>query len=202
MADVSAIATAFGVLVALAFGVWEASTRRRAQVRAQADQIGAWMLDTAWDFGYVQVKINNSSQQPVYDLASLLLYRSAEGDWRPRGDVKERLSVIAQVPPGVHAHWLGTPNVDGEVDDILLVEIAFTDQAGHHWRRTADGKLRRLRTEGPIVNYGLTRPVAYSPLDNRSEPGEKIRLAGERLTRKAPKAHPEPDDSRPDPRTQ
>lgn len=196
MDDLTAIATAVGVLVALAFGVWEALTRRRAQVRAQADQIGAWMLDTAWNFGYVQVKINNSSQQPVYDLASLLLLRSAEGVWRARGDVKERLSVIAQIPPGLHVHWLGTPDVIGELDDILLVEIAFTDQAGHHWRRTADGKLRRLRTGGPIANYGLTRPVAYSPLNNRSEPGERIRLAGERLKHRT---RPASGDSPPEP---
>lgn len=47
------------------------------------------------------------------------------------------------------------------INGVEGIEIAFTDAAGKHWVRRADGTLSPL-SRSPIDHYGVRRPVHYS----------------------------------------
>lgn len=175
----SALATSAGVLVALGLGIFELISRGRAARRRQADQVGAWMArpepkrySSMPDLSAVfmtPVIINNSSTQPVYDLAAVLVFRQGGGpqtgaEWVKLGEAENMISLIPQVPPGRFRQMLREPdNAPMGTGGVLLVEITFTDQAGNRWQRAANGKLRRLRTDA-IDTYGLSRPPRLADL--------------------------------------
>lgn len=166
----SAIATAVGVIVALWLGGSDRRARRRAEERAHAEQIAAWMAPPRLDdsLGPGAVIISNASMQPVYDLAAVLVFRSGAAphtglDW---GDNRQTMiSLIAQVLPGRYLQGLDMPEGGSPMGSggVLLVEIAFTDRSGRHWLRNFDGGLQQLDQDA-VDHYQLGRPTRIREL--------------------------------------
>lgn len=170
----SAIATAVGVLVALWFGGSDRRARRRAEERAHAEQIAAWMAPPRLDdsMGDGAVIISNASMQPIYDLAAVLVFRSGAAprtglDWVDLDQGQTMISLVAQVPPGRYLQGLDVPdNTPMGTGGVLAVEIAFTDRSGKHWLRNSEGVLRRL-DQDPVDHYQLGRPSRLRDLGRR-----------------------------------
>lgn len=139
----------------------EAETQRKAR-RAQAERISAWLFGP--DLGTVQpVALFNGSTEPVYRAAAVLVFIQGAGPHtgteavalnREHGnwDLYSALSVI---PPGTSYTSFG--GGAAALSARFGVEIAFTDRAGVHWLRAADGALTEI-PEAATDYYGVDGP--------------------------------------------
>jgi hypothetical protein len=172
-AAVAAAGTVLAFAVAL-FQIYQEREARKEQERdllqrerrAQAERISAWP-GVDLDEHTTSIALSNRSEEPVYRaVASLVLIQGAGAstgkELVDRGH-HEWQATLSVIPPGdyqtvVAGGWRGMGARPG-------VELAFTDRAGAHWLRAADGTLSELDT-APVEYYGLAQPVGWTvPVD-------------------------------------
>jgi hypothetical protein len=179
----AAIGTGVGALVTvgtLIVALRQINTERQARQRlerqaeqqnrrAQAERLSAWPALRApgsvseepvdEEVGSTWIAILNRSEEPVYwAIVSLVLVQGAgprTGKETPPG-YRETLSII---PPGKHYASVA-PFLPG-MNARPGVELAFTDRAGVHWVRSANGALTEIDTV-PIDYYELGLPQGWS----------------------------------------
>jgi type II secretory pathway pseudopilin PulG len=162
---------ALGTVAAVIVALWQVYREREARMRqerealererrAQAERISAWPFE--WGEGQTAIVLLNRSEEPVYRaVASLVMIQGAGPRSGKEIEVlelrgwQETLSVI---PPGkyyapVAGGWAGMMRRPG-------AELAFTDRAGVHWLRSADGSLAAI-DQPPVEYYGLELPRSW-----------------------------------------
>jgi hypothetical protein len=167
-AGVAAVGTVGTLIAGLVQIGNERSARRRDEEearqharRAQAVLVSAWPAPGSLP-DRTGVALLNGSESPVYRaVASLVMIQGAgpHDGLELRGDQLRQLqSPLALIPPGrsytsVSEGWKGMMRRPG-------VELAFTDGAGLHWLRSADGTLSEL-SSAPADYYDMTRPLSW-----------------------------------------
>lgn len=161
----AAIGTVAAVGVAL-WQVWrERSARRRLEEedrrrarRAQAEQVSAWLLPQDNETRQ-PIALLNASVEPVYQAVVYLVFIQGAaprtGLEMERNTESSFRSLLSVVPPG-----RGFTSVGGGWGAMTVrpgVECAFTDRAGVHWIRSADGTLVEI-DESPVDYYGVIAP--------------------------------------------
>lgn len=175
-----------GIVLTLGATVWqvghEARLRRRERYRAQAVGVSAWYRGPRTDsrthedpFGESLLTISNRSDQPIYEVVVTTVFiqgaapRTGE-EWVHHGErggyrSMPRGCVFGTVGPG---QWSATvKSGDSPMQGRLGCEIGFTDAAGRHWIRRANGRLEGIR-QSAIDHYGLSRPLDYSVPESHS----------------------------------
>lgn len=139
----------------------KASERRlaRSEARRQAEKISAWITGDT-EAGMPAV-LANRSDQPVYEVIAFRVaaYGAAAHIGREVGEDFGEFRTFSILPPGKQRTsfdfgWNAPGLRPG-------VEIAFRDQAGVNWARSADGTLKKLGSR-PIEYYGLAESQAWS----------------------------------------
>jgi hypothetical protein len=136
--------------------------RMRADVerRAQAEKVSVWQEPSA---DPQPVALLNHSDEPVFDAVATFVFVDGSGPARGEEIGPERAGWrvrVGMVPPG---RWRAF--VDGGWNGVysrLGVEVAFTDGAGAHWVRRADGRLEQL-PRGALDYFELSRPLDRTP---------------------------------------
>jgi hypothetical protein len=174
---VAAIGTA-GTLIAGLIQIGnERSARRRDELtmqarerRAQAARVSAWPI-AASSSERTSIALLNGSESPVYRaIASLVMIQGAgPREGRELQDyLRQYQTSLALIPPGkfftsVAGGWAGMSRRPG-------IELAFTDAAGIHWLRSADGSLSELAL-APADHYRITPPLSWeTPTDTPPPP--------------------------------
>jgi hypothetical protein len=108
------------------------------------------------------IAVINGSQQLAYQvIASLVPVRGAiSQDFKKviGSHAGEFRGFKGELPPGrtdLDVTWPG-----GGMHIRFGVEVAFRDAAGRSWVRTANGLLKRIKSE-PAANYGLNEPIPW-----------------------------------------
>jgi hypothetical protein len=160
VASVLAAVGTVGALVAAFVQIANERTARRRLAneadqrdrRAQAELVSAWYDRDIEEAGslHAYLTLSNRSDAPVYQaVATLVIVRGAGPvSGREVRDDASR-SVLWNIPPGrmrtvVSGGWAGMSRVPAG-------ELAFTDAAGHHWLRRADGRLGEI--DRPAADY-------------------------------------------------
>jgi hypothetical protein len=137
--------------------------------RAQAEMVSVWPGPKA---DPQPVALLNGSDEPVYEAVATFVFIDGSGPMRGEDasmELAERRVRVGVIPPG---RWRVC--VDGGWNGMysrLGVEVAFTDGAGVHWVRRADGRLERLPRRA-FDYFGLSRPVELTPPE--PEPDEVL----------------------------
>jgi hypothetical protein len=141
-----ALVAAAGWLTSVLIAVRQVRNERRARTsaehRAQAERVSGWPEPRA---NPQPVALLNRSDEPVYDAVATFVFIDGSGPARgedispSRDGWRIRVGVI---PPGrlrvcANSDWNG-------MYPRLGIEVAFTDRAGAHWVRRADGRLEQL----------------------------------------------------------
>lgn len=151
------------------------AAQRAAQARAQADQVSAWPYATdASGFPETQlpngklvtyIELINTSGQPVYQAVVILVFVQGAGPRTGREESQMFLNkfnplqqTLAVIPPGrswisVEGGWLGMMKRPG-------AELAFTDDAGRTWVRSASGALTQIH-EAAASYYHVLLPASW-----------------------------------------
>lgn len=167
-----AVATAAAAMVALWLGLGDRRRRKREDRQAQAVRVSAWYGSGVSDVvGNEALVILNASGLPIYNVVVALVLVQGSGSRTTKDLLKiegldDQIASVHTLPPGrwrvlVGMGWAGMSRWPG-------AEIAFTDAAGGHWIRSADGHLRGIRAD-PRQFYGLGYPAIYQ--DPRPLPG-------------------------------
>jgi hypothetical protein len=135
------------------------------------------------------VALLNSSDEPVYEAVASFVFIDGSGPMRGEDASREleaRRVRIGVIPPGrwrvcVAGGWNG-------MYSRLGVEVAFTDHAGVHWVRRADGQLEQL-PRGAFDYFELPRPLDLTPPERDDDPvpwprpglGHRARVSSFRL---------------------
>jgi hypothetical protein len=144
------------VCIALRQGRNERRAPARVDRRAQAEQVAVWPGPSA---DPQPIALLNGSDEPVYEAVATFVFIDGSGPMRGEDvspELAERRVRIAVIPPGrwqvcINGGWNGTYS-------RLGVEVAFTDGAGAHWVRRADGRLEQLPRRA-IDSFEPSRPV-------------------------------------------
>jgi hypothetical protein len=149
----------------------------RVECRAQAERVSAWPGPSA---DPQPVALLNHSDEPVYEAVATFVFIDGSGPTRGEeisADLAARRIEVGVIPPG---RWRVC--VDGDWNGMysrLGLEVAFTDRAGAHWVRRADGRLEQL-PRGAFDYFDLSRPLELTPpeRDDGSEPrlGHRARV--------------------------
>lgn len=144
----------------------ELAARRRRAKRGQAESISAW-VGSDWlrpdpERTTQRIELLNASREPVYRVVALLvmLPRGPE-DTSQMGRVAKNeyggyfMSMLSVLPPG--RHYTTVPPPPTMMFRRYGVQLAFTDRAGVHWLRTADGALTEIKQPAPDY-YELPLP--------------------------------------------
>jgi hypothetical protein len=139
----------------------EADTRRKER-REQAERVSAWLSGP--DLETIQpVALLNGSSEPVYRAVVWMVFIQGAGPqtgkeaaalYREQG-TWHFYSALSVIPPGRSYTSFG--GGWGALSARPGVEVAFTDRAGIHWLRSADGVLNEI-PEAPTDYYGLDGP--------------------------------------------
>jgi hypothetical protein len=146
-----------------------ASRAGRSGRRQQAEQITAWFHGPAAEGVEVRegcrevpVKINNASNQMIYDLVAYIAHVSDQppAARQPGGGeyMKDCIACIGSLPPG--GRVVRMKHLAHGTHRRCGVEFAFQDAGGRYWFRHANGELQRIRIH-PVDFYGLSRPVGW-----------------------------------------
>jgi hypothetical protein len=169
---------AVGTVGALVAALWQIRTERHARKRleeevrsqarrAQAVGISAWIpATTGWRAEvesesptYVAALFNHS-EEPVYMAIASLVSIQGAGPSASRGDGRyENRAFLDTIPPGRYVAILGP--YDSWPSGRAGVDLAFTDAAGVHWLRRANGALEEI-DEPAYDYYGLGLPLGWS----------------------------------------
>ena len=159
------------VLIALRHVRHERRARTSAEHRAQAERVSGWPEPNA---DPQPVALLNHSDEPVYDAVATFVFIDGSGPTRgedispSRGGWRIRVGVI---PPGrwrvcVEGGWNG-------MYSRLGIEVAFTDCAGAHWVRRADGSLEQL-PRSAFEYFRLSRPLDLTPPEPEDAPERRL----------------------------
>lgn len=167
----STIVTALGVVAAILFSIWQVWQNRQRDLRQQAEGVAAWLSSPVVSpaNGDVLVNLINISTTPIFDVVV--------GVVRLQGAVSDGLlrhELLATVPPGESWAVLSGDDLDSSMNRRFGTEIAFTDQAGHHWQRDVRGKLDRIKSTPPDY-YDLPRPHGHGIVHTRKPAGRNAR---------------------------
>ena len=138
----------------------ELRMRAGGERRAQAEKVAVWQEPPA---DPQPVALLNHSDEPVYDAVATFVFVDGTGPARGEEIAPERAGWrvrVGVIPPG---RW--RVRVDGGWNGMysrLGVEVAFTDCAGEHWVRRADGRLEQL-PRGAFDYFELSRPLNRTP---------------------------------------
>ena len=163
-------AAAVGTVATLAFlavqlAIDRASQRQRAK-QEQAESIAAW-FGSDWlradpERTTQRIELLNASRQPVYQLVALLVrlhiggpQESAAADHAKDQYGGYFMQTLSVLPPG--RHYTTVPAAPMVMFRRYGVELAFTDRAGLHWQRTADGGLMQIKKR-PSDFYDVPLP--------------------------------------------
>lgn len=163
-------AAAVGTVATLAFlamqlAIDRAAQRRRAK-REQAESVSAW-FGSDWmhpdpERKVQRIELLNSSRQPVYQVVALLALvqgggaqDSEEGVLATTHHGGYHTQTLLVLPPG--RYYTTVPAAPTMMFRRYGVELAFTDRAGIHWRRTALGGIKQI-TKAPPDYYELPMP--------------------------------------------
>jgi hypothetical protein len=144
------------VLVALYVSGKDSRWRKRAEHYAQAQLVSVWYSGEGEN--HSEMTINNSSEQPIYEVVATLTINQRPSEGLPR----DTRAVVPTLPPGrwivdVAAGWAGT-------SAYPTAEIAFTDHRGNkHWLRRSDGRLEEM-DEPAIEHFEIGRPFGHAQI--------------------------------------
>ncbi len=138
-------------------------TRIAEQVQRQAELISGWLTSTDYAPGLRSVALNNASSSVMYELIVYVAIVEGEGRSAITNVITSAVCVDV-LPPGKWEVGISLPG--GQPPGRLGIEFAFTDQAGRHWIRQANGSLQRL-TESPMVHFNLAPPILYTSVRAR-----------------------------------
>jgi hypothetical protein len=156
----------------------ERGARKEQERRAQAVRVSAWPHSYWGSTAQTVIVLHNGSDEPVYRaVVSFVFIQGAAphsgkeliARWDLFGQFVRTFTVI---PPGRHyttvpGGWAGMMRRPG-------VELAFVDQAGVNWLRTADGELSEIHPE-PVDYYGMSRPISWDiPQDTVPERSAQV----------------------------
>jgi hypothetical protein len=138
----------------------DAEHRAHTETRAQAELVSVWSGPSA---DPQPVALLNHSDEPVYEAVATFVFIDGSGPTRGE-EVSPELAArrvrVGVIPPG---RWRVC--VDGGWNGMyprLGVEVAFTDRAGAHWVRRADGRLEPL-PRSAFDYFELSRPLELTP---------------------------------------
>jgi hypothetical protein len=148
-----------------------------AACREQAERVSVWPGPSA---DPQPVALLNHSDEPVYEAVATFVFIDGLGPTRGE-EVSPELAArrirVGVIPPG---RWRVC--VDGGWNGMyprLGLEVAFTDRAGAHWVRRADGRLEEL-PRGAFDYFELSRPLESTPPEpvhiSESRPGHRARV--------------------------
>jgi hypothetical protein len=138
----------------------EPKTRVLAACREQAERVSVWPGPSA---DPQPVALLNHSDEPVYEAVATFVFIDGSGPARGEevsSELAARQVRVGVIPPG---RWRVC--VDGDWNGMysrLGLEVAFTDRAGAHWVRRADGRLEQL-PRGAFDYFELSRPLELTP---------------------------------------
>jgi hypothetical protein len=141
------------------------------QCRAQAERVSAWPGPSA---DPQPVALLNHSDEPVYEAVATFVFIDGSGPTRGEEVTPElaaRRVEVGVIPPG---RWRVC--VDGEWNGMyarLGLEVAFTDRAGAHWVRRADGRLEQI-PRGAFDYFALSRPLDLTPPEPYDAPSAGV----------------------------
>jgi hypothetical protein len=146
--NVAPYAAIAGAIAGLIVGVgWTWFVGRRTRTSGQASFVAAWLSPAS-------AVLMNASDLPVFGVVVWFV--------DPAAAIRVPVT-LPMLGPGRREVELpaGFAERRGEARphpaDSVGVEIAFSDAAGRHWLRRADGGLESL-PEAPLRHYGLTDP--------------------------------------------
>lgn len=161
---IGSVIAALGTVGTLAVVIWQRHQERAAararDRRAQAERVSGWLLEDG-EHG-TPLRLSNRSEEPIYRaVVSLVLVQGAgpRTGLELRGlDLAGYQRFFSVIPPGVSRSslaggWAGMGRRPG-------LEIAFTDRAGVHWVRFADGSLTEVASSPPEY-YELPMPLPW-----------------------------------------
>ncbi len=104
----------------------------------------------------------NASMEPIYQAVAYLVFVQGAAPKTGR-QAQERTgahfrSLLSVIPPGMH--YTSVAGGWGGMSAHPGVELAFTDRAGVHWLRSAEGTLTEI-DESPVEYYGVEAPRAW-----------------------------------------
>jgi hypothetical protein len=153
-------------------------TGTRAACREQAERVSVWPGPSA---DPQPVALLNHSDEPVYEAVATFVFIDGSGPTRGEEvspELASRRVRVGVIPPG---RWRVC--VDGGWNGMyarLGLEVAFTDRAGAHWVRRADGRLEEL-PRGAFDYFELSRPLELTPPEPvdlaEPRPGHRARVA-------------------------
>lgn len=129
---------------------------------------------TSGNGGRTPIYVVNGSTEPVYEpVIGLVAIQGAAprtmeewlDAWRRNSDYREAyravpITTASILPPGKSVVWIQGMGWSTHLSGRSSAEIAFTDRAGVHWIRRANGDLVEL-SDGPLKYFqsrGLTAP--------------------------------------------
>jgi len=177
LGDLPAWVAGAGTVGTLAAALWQIRTERLARKRLeeegrnrvrrdQAVRISAWIAarrdreaQAEPELPRYSAVVLNRSEEPVYMAIASLVSIQGAGPSASRGDGRyKNRSFLDVIPPGRYVADLGSAS--SWPSGRAGVDLAFTDAAGVHWLRTANGALEEINE--PAYNYyGLGLPLGW-----------------------------------------
>ena len=105
-----------------------------------------------------RIALLNGSLEPVYVAVVWLIFIQGAAPRTGREATAVGMpsySLLSVIPPG--RHYTNVQGGWGALTARPGIELAFTDRAGVHWLRSADGSLTEL-DRPPVDHYGMQGP--------------------------------------------
>ena len=171
-----------GTVGTLIAALYQLSSQRRRreqeQHREQARLIAGWVGRGDKEADRTPLFLANGSPEPVYNVVCTIVNvqgaapRTGE-EWRRVAKQSEPdhlrtpITTATILPPGRWQVWIAGYGWHQRLSGRVSAEVAFTDRAGSHWVRRANGDLEEL-TEPPFKHFALVGPyelVTPDPID-------------------------------------
>jgi hypothetical protein len=183
----STLAAAVGTIGTLIAALWQISRERKARQRLerqaeqrerreQAEHISAWVASSApWitsappasapeqslgeeEVGPTRIALLNRSEEPVYQAVASVVFVQGAGPGTGKQARYEHRATLTVIPPG--RYYIDVAAFPYMMAARPGVELAFTDHAGAHWVRAANGDLTQIDV-APVDYYELDLPVDW-----------------------------------------
>jgi hypothetical protein len=155
-AQIGTTAAGLAATIGIFNSVRESKARRAEAYRDHARHISVWRSpeNEIWDTCF----INNSSDDPIYDVAPFYQWNNEEG-LPPAPQNPEEGIIYLVISSGIQTLKIGAPSFGGGA--IFGVAVCFVDRNGVSWLRNADGKLQEL-DKHPAEALNISMPICYS----------------------------------------